>query len=171
MMSYWIFWLSLATLIYVYAGFFLLVVIVGWIRRRRVRQRPITPKISLIIAAYNEEKGIAERLENALALDYPREALEIIVASDGSDDATETIVARYADRGVRLLSLPRQGKIRALNEAVAQATGEILVFSDANSMYDPQALRHLARNFADPEVGGVAGNTVYGQHSHSDSSS
>jgi cellulose synthase/poly-beta-1,6-N-acetylglucosamine synthase-like glycosyltransferase len=170
-MSLLTFWLSLATLIYVYAGFFLLVVIVGRIRQRRVRQQPITPKISLIIAAYNEEEGIAERLNNALALDYPRDALEIIVASDGSDDATETIVAAYADHGVRLLSLPRQGKIHALNDAVPQAKGEILVFSDANSIYDPQALRNLARNFADPEVGGVAGNTVYGQHSHSDSSS
>ncbi len=166
-----VFWLSIATLIYVYAGFSVLVVLVGRWRQRRVRQQPITPTMSLIVAAYNEERNIADRLDNALALDYPREALQIIVASDGSDDATESMVAEYAERGVQLLRLPRRGKIHALNDAARHATGDLLVFSDANSMYDPQALRQLARNFADPEVGGVAGNTIYTQLTKSDSSS
>ncbi len=157
----WAFWLMVGALVYVYAGFPLLVVVVGWLRHRRVRKQPMTPTISLIIAAYNEEHIIARRLENALDLDYPRQALEIIVASDGSDDATEAIVARYAERGVLLLTLPRRGKIHALDRAALQATGEILVFSDANSIFDRRALRALTRNFADPKVGGVAGNTVY----------
>jgi len=156
-----VFWLAVAAPVLVYAGFPLLVVIIGRLRNRRVRKAPITPSVSLIIVAYNEERNIAERLENALALDYPPEALEIIVASDGSDDATESIVRRYVPHGVRLMSLPRRGKIHTLNAAVLHATGQILVFSDANSIYDRQALRALARNFADPEVGGVAGNTAY----------
>ena len=167
----WVFWLLLATVVYVYAGFPWLVVIVGKLRNRRVRQQPITPTISLVIAAYNEEQNIAERLDNALALEYPPEAREIIVASDGSDDATAAIVAAYAPHGIRLLSLPRRGKIYALNAAVAHATGEILVFSDANTFFDLQALRNLARNFADPEVGGVAGRKIYTLQPGSDSSS
>ncbi|MGH7449789.1 MAG: glycosyltransferase family 2 protein [bacterium] len=162
------FWLSLATLIYVYAGFSFLVIVVGRWRNRRVRQAPITPRMSLIIPVWNEANTIAGRLENALGLDYPAEALEIIVASDGSDDDTEALVAQYADRGVRLLSLPRQGKMYALQAAAAGATGDIFVFSDANSIYAPSALRMLARNFADPEVGGVCGNQIYLQAKSAD---
>jgi cellulose synthase/poly-beta-1,6-N-acetylglucosamine synthase-like glycosyltransferase len=156
-----LFWLSLLALVYGYAGFPLLIAIVGKLRHRVVRRAPVTPTMSLIIAAYNEEEGIAERLENALTVDYPRAALDILVASDGSSDATAAIVAGYATRGVRLLQLPRQGKIPALNEAVRHATGEILVFSDANIHFHPQALRSLARNFADPDVGGASGNSGY----------
>ncbi len=165
------FWLTLAALVYVYAGFPLLVVTVGRLRRQEVKKKPITPAMSLIIAAYNEEKSIGARLENALALDYPTKALEMIVVSDGSTDQTAAIVEGYADRGVRLLRLPRSGKIPALNAGVTHATGEVLVFSDANSMYHRQALRKLARNFADPEVGGVAGNTAYTIPEESESSS
>jgi len=170
-MTFLTLWLSLAALIYVYAGFPFLVIVLGKWRQRHVRKRPITPRVSLIIAAYNEEDDIAQRLDNALALDYPQESLEIIVASDGSNDATESIVACYANRGVRLLSLPRRGKILAINDAVVQAKGEILVFSDANSIYDPQALLKLVRNFADPQVGGVGGNTIYADQALSDSTS
>ncbi len=166
------FWLSVAALLYVYGGFSVLVVIVGSIRQRRVQKQNITPDLSLIITAYNEEASIEERLNNVLELDYPKDALEIIVASDGSDDATESIVSKFVDLyGVRLLSLPRRGKIYAINDAVEQATGDILVFSDANSIYDKTALRKLAANFADPEVGGVGGNTIYTQQADSDSCS
>jgi len=165
------FWMSIAALLYVYGGFAMLIIIVGRLRQRQVRKQEITPTVSLIIAAYNEEKNIAARLDNAIKLDYPAEALQIIVASDGSDDATNAIVASYSDSRVHLLELPRRGKIPALNDAVKHATGEILVFSDANSMYDAQALRMLSRNFADAQVGGVAGNTIYTKLSKSDSSS
>ena len=156
-----LFWTALASLIYVYAAFPALVVLLGILRPRRVRQQPITPRVSLIIAAYNEERNIATRLENALALDYPANRLEILVASDGSEDRTAEIVMRYERSGVHLLQLPRRGKIHALNAAAAAARGEILVLSDANSLFDRDALSHLVRNFADPEVGGVAGNTSY----------
>jgi cellulose synthase/poly-beta-1,6-N-acetylglucosamine synthase-like glycosyltransferase len=170
-LAVWAFWLSVASLAYAYGGFALLVAVVGRCRRRDVRTAPVTPSVSLIIAAYNEEAVIAERLENALALEYPSDRLQIIVASDGSSDATEAIVARFADRGVVLLPLPRQGKIHALNSAVRHATGEILLFSDANTMCDRQALRALVRNFADPSVGAAAGHTSYRLPAESESSS
>lgn len=166
-----VFWLMAALLLYVYGGFTLLVVIVAQWRRRTVRQQDITPRLSLIIPVWNEEKAIAARLDNALALDYPRELLEIIVPSDGSSDRTEEIVQGYAARGVKLLALPRRGKIHALKDAVRAAGGEILVFSDANSMYERDALRKLARNFADPEVGGVCGNQVYLKNKKADAAS
>jgi cellulose synthase/poly-beta-1,6-N-acetylglucosamine synthase-like glycosyltransferase len=130
-----------------------------WPRPHRVADA--TPRVSLVICAYNEAAGIASRLENALALDYPADRLEVIVASDGSSDGTDAIVRGFAPRGVRLLALPRQGKIPALNAAAAAATGEVLVFSDANSIYEPGALRALLRPFADPDVGGVAGDQRY----------
>ncbi len=165
------FWLSLVALLYAYAGFPLLVAAVGALRGREVRKGAATPRMTMIIAAYNEEDAIAERLDNALASDYPSRALEIIVASDGSSDATNEIVARYEARGVRLLRLPRLGKIAALEQAVGQATGEILIFSDANTVMDRAAVRALASNFADPEVGGVAGHTTYRLEDGSESSS
>jgi len=165
------FWLAVGSLVYAYAGFPALVGAVGWLRRREVNKKPITPSVSLIIAAYNEEESIGRRLRNALALDYPQELLEIIVASDGSTDRTEAIVERTANPCIHLLRLPRLGKIPALNAAVAQARGEILVFSDANSMCDSKALRKLTQNFADAEVGGVVGNTGYFVSPDSESSS
>jgi len=167
----WIFWLSIAFLFYAYGGFALLVGFVGLVQRRGVRKLPITPSVSLIIAAYNEEKVIAERLDNALAMDYPRERLQILVASDGSSDRTEDIVATYASKGVLLLSLPRRGKIQTLNAAVARATGKILVFTDANIMCRADTLRELVANFADASVGGVAGHTAYTLDPDSESSS
>ena len=167
----WIFWASIAFLFYAYGGFALLVGLVGLVQRRGVRKLPITPSVSLIIAAYNEEKVIAERLENALAMDYPRDRLQILVASDGSTDGTDDIVASYASRGVLLLSLPRRGKIRTLNAAVARATGKILVFTDANIMCRADTLRALVANFADASVGGVAGHTTYTLDPASESSS
>jgi cellulose synthase/poly-beta-1,6-N-acetylglucosamine synthase-like glycosyltransferase len=165
------FWGAAGLLAFVYAGFPLLVILVGKLRERRVRKRTVTPSASLIVAAYNEQETIAARLDNALALDYPPGALEIIVASDGSCDATVQIAQTFAERGVQALALPRRGKIHALAEAVRHAKGEILVFSDANTMYDRRALLALAQNFADPDVGGVAGHTSYSLRPESESSS
>lgn len=165
------FWGALVLLAYVYVGFPVIVALAGRLFPRTVRKRPMTPPVSLIIAAYNEEDAIAGRLENALELDYPETELQIIVASDGSTDATEQIAEGFASRGVCVLPLPRRGKIHALADAVRHATGEILVFSDANTIYDRNALRALAQNFADPEVGGVAGHTSYALRRGSESSS
>lgn len=136
-----------------------------WLRARLLsrphRSADADMSVSLLICAYNEEASIGARLENALALDYPHDRLELIVASDGSTDATNAIVRSFEPRGVRLLALPRQGKIPALNAAVASARGDVLVFSDANSIYERDALCALLRPFADPSVGGVAGDQRY----------
>jgi cellulose synthase/poly-beta-1,6-N-acetylglucosamine synthase-like glycosyltransferase len=163
-------WLALGLIGYAYAAFPLLLILTSTVRPRPVRQRPVTPPISLIIAAHNEEECIAERIENALGADYPPSGLDIIVASDGSSDATERIVSRYQDRGVRLLSLPRRGKIAALDDAVREARGTVLVFSDANSIVAPGAFRAIARNFADPAVGGVVASTAYRMEGSGESS-
>ena len=161
----WIFWTSLALGLYPYLGYPLLVALVGSLRRRRVNADPAyLPRVTVITAAYNEAKHIEATVRNKLALDYPPELLDIIVISDESVDGTDEIVARLADESgrVRLLrQVPRQGKTSALNLALPQATGEIVVFSDANSIYRPEALRRLVRNFADPSVGYVTGKMVY----------
>ena len=117
------------------------------------------PRVSLIVAAYDEEEVIAAKVANALALDYPRERLEVIVASDGSTDAT---VERARAAGADLvLDLPRGGKVAAQNAAAERASGEILAFSDANSVWAPDALRHLVEPFADPAVGYACGQVRF----------
>lgn len=133
----------------------------------RFRQPPVTtkrptsaqlPKVSLIIAAYNEERVIEQKIANSLALNYPAKKLEIIVVSDGSDDTTPHLVSAYADRGVISLHEPeRRGKTAALNRAVERAGGEMIVFSDANNDFNPDAIRALVAPFTDPAVGGVNG--------------
>jgi cellulose synthase/poly-beta-1,6-N-acetylglucosamine synthase-like glycosyltransferase len=155
------FWSAVALVLYAYAGYPLLAALRALLVRRRWQEGDATPSLSLIICAHNEAASIGAKLDNALALDYPRERLELLVASDGSDDGTDEIVRGYAARGVRLLALPRRGKIPAMNDAVAAARGEVLVFSDANSMYVPGALRALVRPLADPTVGAVAGDQRY----------
>ncbi len=164
-----IFWGAGVALVYATFGFALLVAAYGFVRKRKVDQKPVTPRISLIVAARNEERQIRAKIENSLALDYPAEALEILIGSDGSEDATEAHVRSYDDPRVRLLTFPRRGKIHVLNDCVVQARGELLVFSDANTHLDPQALRRLARNFADPTVGGVCGNQLYRKRGGSES--
>jgi biofilm PGA synthesis N-glycosyltransferase PgaC len=116
------------------------------------------PHVSFIIAAYNEEKVIEAKLRDTLALDYPRDRLEVLVAADGSDDGTVERVAAFRGAGVICLHEPaRRGKTAALNRAVAHAKGEVVVFSDANTFYNPDAVTQLVRHFADPTVGGVTG--------------
>jgi glycosyltransferase involved in cell wall biosynthesis len=156
-----LFWAGVVTLLYTYLLFPLIVLVRALIRARPHTSAAITPTVSMVIAAHNEAASIGAKLENVLSLDYPAGQLEVVIASDGSDDGTDEIVRRYADRGVRLLSLPRQGKAPALNAAVGAAQGEILVFSDANSLYAPDALNALVRPFADSLVGGVAGDQRY----------
>lgn len=155
------FWGGAATLAYSIVGFPILVMVRGALMRKVVRAAPITPRVSIIVSAHNEADAIGAKLESLLALDYPAECREILVASDGSDDATNRIVSEFAERGVRLLELPRVGKAAALNTAVEATTGEIVVFSDANSIFAPTSLSALVAPFADPTVGGVAGDQRY----------
>jgi hypothetical protein len=126
---------------------------------RPLRSEAWTPSVSLIVAAYAEEAVIAAKVANALALDYPREQLEVIVACDGSPDRTAEL-ARRAGADV-VLELPRGGKIRAQDQAVATARGEIVAFSDANALWAQDALRALVKPFADPEVGYVCGEVSF----------
>lgn len=156
-----LFWVAVSLLVYTYAAFPLLLAIRARIMRRVYATADITPTVSLIVVAHNEQACLAAKLENIAALDYPRDRLEIVLASDGSTDGTGTIMNRWSDERTKVLLLPRQGKIACLNQAVAAAMGEVLVFSDANSMYRADAIRELVRPFADPSVGGVAGDQRY----------
>lgn len=156
-----LFWVALGLLVYGYAGFPVLVAVVGRLLGRGVRKDPITPSVSVIVAAHNEAEGIADRLRNVLSSDYPTESLQVIVASDGSTDETARIAWAFDRERVVVLDLPRMGKAAALAAAVVHARGEILVFTDANTVFRSDAVAALVRNFADPEVGGVAGHTGY----------
>jgi cellulose synthase/poly-beta-1,6-N-acetylglucosamine synthase-like glycosyltransferase len=119
------------------------------------------PTVSLLIAAYNEEDCIAARLENALALDYPADKLEIVIGSDGSDDRTAEIVNSFGDARIRLFDYrERRGKSSVLNATVPELVGEIIVFSDANTNYQPDAIRKLVRWFQHPDIGAVCGKLV-----------
>jgi cellulose synthase/poly-beta-1,6-N-acetylglucosamine synthase-like glycosyltransferase len=156
-----LFWSSGAFLCYVYVGFPALVLLRGRLRRRPYGTADITPSVSVVIAAHNEAAVIRSRLENLLALDYPEDRIDVVVASDGSDDGTNEILEECGNERVRWLDLPRVGKAEALNAAVAAADGEVLVFSDANTIFRADAVRKLVRPLADPSVGGVAGNQIY----------
>lgn len=156
-----LFFICVAVVAYAYVGYPLLTAVRALVWHRPYRTASITPTVSLVIACHNEERGIRDKLENVLRLDYPADRLQVIVASDGSTDQTESIVSEYVDHGVQLLRLPRTGKAGALNAAVAAAKGDILVFSDANSEYARDAIRRLVQPFADDSIGGVAGNQVY----------
>jgi cellulose synthase/poly-beta-1,6-N-acetylglucosamine synthase-like glycosyltransferase len=117
--------------------------------------------VSVVLAVYNGQEFIAKKLENLLSLDYPLQLVDIVVVSDGSTDATDSIARSYADRNVRLVRIARGGKAAALNAAISHATGDVLLFVDVRQMLEPQALRHLVANFADPAVGGVTGELRY----------
>jgi len=153
---------AVTLIVFVYAGYPALMFAISRLWPRPVIRAEILPRVSLIIAARNERRDIAAKLENALALDYPKELLQIIVASDCSDDGTDEIVRGLADRGVILSrQSARDGKTRAQHRAALISNGDVLVFSDATTGLEPDALRKLLRAFADPSVGCVTGRLVY----------
>jgi cellulose synthase/poly-beta-1,6-N-acetylglucosamine synthase-like glycosyltransferase len=153
---------AVAVIAWVYVGYPVVLAVAALVRRRTVARAAVEPSVSLVICAYNEAKTIRRKLEEVLAIDYPAERLEVIVASDGSTDETDDIVREFAPR-VRLLALGRRhGKTAAQNAAVGTARGEILVFSDVTTVYPPTSLRAMIENFADPSVGCVGGDLIYG---------
>ncbi len=157
-----IFWISAALVIYTYVGYPALLWVVQFLFRRSVRKAEIEPSVSLLIAAYNEADVIQAKVRNSLALDYPVDKLEIVIASDGSTDATTQLVRSLTQsegKGrVRFLEFPvNRGKIHCLNDAVPQLRGEIVVFSDASSMLASDSVRNLVASFADPRVGAASG--------------
>jgi len=136
--------------------------LVSMVVNRMVNKSEYEPRVSILIAAHNEEEHIQKTIENKLSLQYSDQNLEIIVISDGSDDNTDSIVEEYESRGVKLLKqYPRSGKTAALNMAVPITHGEIIVFSDANSLYESDAIKVLVQNFSDPTVGYVTGKMIY----------
>ena len=156
-----VFWALVGLVLFAFVGFPLCVMGLGLLLRRRHHTRPITPVVSVIVAAYNEAAGIAEKIRNTLASRYPEDRLEVIVVDDGSTDGTAREVERLTDPRVRLLRQERRGgKIAALNRGVPQGRGEILVFTDANAELEPDAVARLVEPFADPSVGGVCGNQL-----------
>jgi cellulose synthase/poly-beta-1,6-N-acetylglucosamine synthase-like glycosyltransferase len=156
-----LFWVSTPLLVYAYFGYPLVLWILTRFRSQDVMRKPIFPRVSIVIAARNEADKIRHKIDSTLALDYPEERLEVLIASDASDDATDEIVREYAGRGVRLVRAPqRKGKEHAQGLAISVATGEILVFTDAATILEANALRRLMENFADPAVGAVSTEDV-----------
>lgn len=160
-----LFWSLLALGIYPYAIYPFAVALLGRLRRRAVHSDDaFVPSVTVVTAAFNEQRHIGATVRNKLAQDYPRDLLDVIVVSDCSEDRTDEIVREIAaeDGRVRLMrNESRQGKTAGLNYAVPHARGEIVVFADANSIYRTDAIRKLVRNFADPEVGYVSGCMLY----------
>lgn len=163
-----LFWTAVAVLAYQFAGYPLALAALSRLRgasRARTGGPPSgtgLPSVSLVISAYDEEEVIGRKIENALALDYPKERLEIVVASDGSRDRTAEITGSYADRGVVLHEYhPNRGKNLVLNDTMPRLRGDIVVFTDANGMYQRDAIRHLVGPFADPAVGSTCGELIY----------
>ena len=148
---------SLLLIIHAYFGYALSLAMIGLFRSKKINKSPFSPSLTMIIAAHNEEKMIQRKIENILRLTYPKEKLQVIIASDGSTDRTNEIIRRYGNEGIQLLELmERKGKEGAQKAAVRRAVGDILVFSDAATMLDPGGLQRITANFADPTVGCVS---------------
>jgi cellulose synthase/poly-beta-1,6-N-acetylglucosamine synthase-like glycosyltransferase len=162
-----VFWGCAFALVYAYLGY---PVLLASLTRRLAATAPedgTAPKVSVIIAAYNEEECIAEKIRNTFAQEYPAHLLECIVVSDGSTDRTAEIARTIADQRLRVIEQsPNQGKCLCLNRAVREATGDVLVFTDANSMLAPSALARLTRHFADPRIGLVSGKGQFVERVH-----
>jgi cellulose synthase/poly-beta-1,6-N-acetylglucosamine synthase-like glycosyltransferase len=160
-----LFWFFSALVLYVYAGYpILLALLARLFPQENPKGDRVSTPATLLISAFNEAQVIGDKIENALALDSPHEQLEIIVISDCSDDGTDEIVSGYGSRGVRLLrQQQRLGKTEGLNLAVPLAKGEILIFSDANAIYQRDAVQQLVAHFVDKRVGYVVGNARYRQ--------
>lgn len=163
------FWSSVIFVAYAYVLYPVMLAIVSAMRRREIDRRDVTPSVSFIITAHNEEARIRQKIENTLRLGYPRERLEIIVASDGSTDDTDTITKAYEGRGVVLVrTATRRGKEYAQRCAVEIASGEILVFSDVGATLPSNAVATIVRNFHDPTVGCVSSvDHTVDAHGHS----
>jgi cellulose synthase/poly-beta-1,6-N-acetylglucosamine synthase-like glycosyltransferase len=156
------FWAAVATIAWTYVGFPGVTLARAALRRRPLRPvEGALPSLSVIVAAHDEQAAIGAKLRSILACDYPTDRLEVVVASDGSTDGTVAEARAVGDGRVRVLDLPRLGKAGALNTAVEGAANEVLVFTDANSMFEPTALLALVAPLADPTVGGVAGDQRY----------
>jgi biofilm PGA synthesis N-glycosyltransferase PgaC len=161
----WVFWASAMVIAYAYVGYPLWLWLRSWWSPRPVMRGTATPHVSAVMVVRNEEAAVAAKLRNLLALDYPPERLEVVVVSDGSSDGTGALLTVFAanDPRVRtLLKTESRGKAAGLNDAIGMAHGEVLLFTDVRQPIEPQALRLLIENFADPEVGAASGELMLG---------
>jgi len=157
-----VFWLCACVIVYVYAGYPVMVRLLARFVGKGVVRAPIRPRVTVVITAYNEARGIGAKLANVSSLDYPRELVDVIVASDASSDGTDEIVKAFDPSRVRLIRVEgRRGKTACQNIAMQSATGEIVAFTDATTRIEARALDALTANFADPAVGCAAGSLVY----------
>ena len=162
-----LFWLSLGLLGYTYAGYFVVLTLIGPIFRKLRRasraQEGFAPKISMILSVHNEEKLIAQRIENFQALDYPTEQLDMMIGDDCSTDRTREIIRSFSAKDPRIKLHPfdsHQGKTEVINQLVPQARGDVIAFTDANTFYATDAMKLMARHFADDNVGSVCGRLI-----------
>jgi biofilm PGA synthesis N-glycosyltransferase PgaC len=164
-----LFWIAVAITAYVYVGYPTLLAAWAAIAPKPIRRSPVTPSVSIVIAARNEASTIRQRIDNLLESDYPRERMQIIVVSDGSTDGTPEVVKAYRPR-VDVVVQPPSGKASAINAGVAAARHEVIVFADARQTFAPDALRALVAPFGDPDVGGVSGELLLDAESGSGAS-
>jgi cellulose synthase/poly-beta-1,6-N-acetylglucosamine synthase-like glycosyltransferase len=163
----YLFWVALFLMSYVYLFYPLLISLLSRILDKKFIKRDFRPSVSIIITAYNEECNIAQKIENVLSLNYPNEETEIIVGSDGSTDHTNDIVRQYETQGVRLVAFKENnGKTFVQNECARKAKHEILIFMDAASLCNEDAIEQIVSNFADDRVGAVAGKIEFVQSKH-----
>jgi len=159
------FWLSAAMVVYAYLGYPAWLWLRSWWSPWPVLRGPVLPAVSAVMVVRNEEAVIARKLENLLALDYPAEKLEVVTVSDGSSDGTEMALAEFERRDARVRVMAKKvssGKAAGLNDAIALARGEVLLFTDARQAIEPGALRLLMENFGDPQVGAASGELMLG---------
>ena len=157
-----LFWLSVLLVVYPYSGYPVVLVILATLRTAPVSRKSWQPTVTILIPAYNEADCIKATIQNKIDQDYPRAKVQIIVISDGSTDGTDALVRDFRSADVTLLRREgREGKAAALNEAIEHAIGEIVIFSDANSLFNPDALKRMVENFADPAIGYVTGSLEF----------
>src|SRR5689334_1973666 len=159
-----LFWASLGGIMYTYFGYPVLIFLLAKMIRKPEAYQDFQPVVTLLIAAYNEEAVIEEKIKNSLTINYPKELFQVLIVTDGSADKTPEIAKRYINYGIEILHEPeRRGKMAAINRALPNARGEIIVFSDANNYYQPDTILKLIQPFGSPAVGGVTGAKVIGQ--------
>lgn len=159
-----LFWLSAFSIFYAYWGYPIVLWIISFFKYKSHKKyiEPYLPKVSLLISVYNEEAVIEDKIHNSLMLNYPKDLIEILVISDDSNDRTNEIIKKYEDKGLVLRNYEgRIGKTACLNKAVPLSGGNIIIFSDANSMYEKDAVKNMVINFANDKVGFVTGYTKY----------
>ena len=162
-----LFWLAVTTIIYVYIGYPVLIYLLSLFYKKPVRGKYVYPTVSLIVSAYNEEKNIEKKIISLLSLEYPEERMEILIGSDGSTDRTDEIIYKYTNSRLKLFRQEkRQGKPGMLNLLAQNATGEILIFTDARQRLDKDAVRELVKYFADNKVGSISSALFYENEKH-----